>query len=154
MPRKEPPRPPADEALLEPESLLCFSLYSASLAMTKAYKPLLEPLNLTYLQYLAMLAVWSGSTNLSQIAKRLMLDSPTLTPVLKRLESAGYIRRARDPADDRKIILTVTEAGQKLKAQVHEVQQGIAQASGCSLQEAMGLAAHLNSLRAQLAGES
>ncbi|XHS76502.1 MarR family winged helix-turn-helix transcriptional regulator [Burkholderiaceae bacterium UC74_6] len=152
MPKQAKPRGPEDLEALMPENQLCFALYSASLAMSKAYKPLLEPLNLTYLQYLVMLALWSGGTsNLSQIAKRLALDSPTLTPVLKRLEAAGYVQRTRDPADDRKIVLALTDAGVQLKAQVKTIQAGIASASSCTLEEAQDLTGKLRELRAQLA---
>jgi len=151
MPTPKPPRSLSPTEALMPENQLCFALYSASLAMSKAYKPLLEPLNLTYLQYLVMLALWSGGpSNLAQVAKRLMLDSPSLTPVLKRLEAAGYVQRTRDPEDDRRIVLTVTAAGQRLKAEVKGIQAGIATASSCTLEEALGLMDRLKTLRTQL----
>jgi len=79
---------------------LCFALYSTSLAMTKLYKPLLEALGLTYPQYLVMLVLWEqDDVSVSELGERLFLDSGTLTPLLKKLEAMGYVRRRRDAAD-------------------------------------------------------
>src|SRR5439155_24290568 len=82
---------------------LCFALYSSSLAMTKLYKPLLDPLGLTYPQYLVMLVLWEGDgIAVSELGQRLQLDSGTLTPLLKRLEASGLVQRRRDSADERR----------------------------------------------------
>ena len=88
---------------------LCFALYSASLAMTKVYKPLLDQLGLTYPQYLVLLALWEqdGQT-VSGLGERLYLDSGTLTPLLKRMESAGWIERQRDATDERLVLIHLT----------------------------------------------
>src|SRR5688572_14095542 len=92
-----------DQALLL-DNQLCFALYSTSLAMTKLYKPLLEELGLTYPQYLAMLVLWErDGLMVSELGERLYLDSGTLTPLLKRLEAAGYIARLRDVEDERRV---------------------------------------------------
>jgi DNA-binding MarR family transcriptional regulator len=95
--------------------MLCFALYSAAHAMQAAYKPLLEPLGLTYPQYLALSALWAedGQT-VGQIGAALMLDSNTLTPLLKRLEAAGWVTRRRDTGDERQVRLRLTEAGRDL----------------------------------------
>lgn len=98
---------------------LCFALYAASLAMTKAYKPLLAPLGLTYPQYLVMLVLWEGDgITVSQLGARLTLDSGTLTPLLKRLEALALVQRQRDTADERRVLLRLTAAGQALLAEV------------------------------------
>ncbi|HMC16038.1 MAG TPA: MarR family transcriptional regulator, partial [Albitalea sp.] len=87
------PKLPAAE-MLKLDHQLCFALYSSSLAMTKLYKPLLDPLKLTYPQYLAMLVLWErDGVTVSQLGERLSLDSGTLTPLLKRLEAAGLVAR-------------------------------------------------------------
>src|SRR5512137_2710947 len=94
---------------------LCFALYSASLAMTKLYKPLLDPLGLTYPQYLVMLVLWEGDgLTVSQLGERLALDSGTLTPLLKRLETARLVQRLRDSADERRVLLQLTATGRAL----------------------------------------
>jgi MarR family transcriptional regulator, organic hydroperoxide resistance regulator len=95
---------------------LCFSVYAAAHAFAAAYKPLLEPLGLTYPQYLAMLALWEeDGQSVKQIAARLRLDSGTVTPLLKRLERDGLLRRGRDPADERLLRVELTETGHALR---------------------------------------
>jgi len=95
---------------------LCFALYSASLAMTKAYKPLLAPLGLTYPQYLVMLVLWEGDgVTVSHVGERLSLDSGTLTPLLKRLQALGLLQRLRDAADERRVLLQLTPGGGELQ---------------------------------------
>ncbi len=130
---------------------LCFALYAASLAMTKLYKPLLDPLGLTYPQYLVMLVLWQGDgLTVSMLGERLALDSGTLTPLLKRLESAGQVQRLRDSADERRVLLQLTPAGRALKSRALSVPQTIAAASGCELGELASLTARLQTLRRQL----
>src|SRR5437763_17166451 len=100
MPTKHPEHDP----MLLLDNRLCFALYSASLAMTKLYKPLLEELGLTYPQYLAMLVLWErDGLTVSELGERLSLDSGTLTPLLKRLEAAGLVSRVRDTRDERRV---------------------------------------------------
>src|SRR3954470_3587338 len=111
-----PTRIDPDRALLL-DNQLCFALYSASLAMTKLYKPLLEDLGLTYPQYLVMLVLWErDGLMVSELGERLFLDSGTLTPLLKRLEAAGLIARIRAVEDERRVHISLTAAGRKLKA--------------------------------------
>ncbi|TAL93328.1 MAG: MarR family transcriptional regulator [Paraburkholderia sp.] len=101
---------------------LCFALYSTSLAMTKAYKPILEKLGLTYPQYLAMLVLWeSDDITVKDIATRLNLDSATVTPLLKRLETQGYIERVRGVSDERLVYIRLTKMGAALKRTAREV---------------------------------
>ncbi|MGF6753214.1 MarR family winged helix-turn-helix transcriptional regulator [Paraburkholderia sp. GAS334] len=101
---------------------LCFALYSTSLAMTKAYKPILEKLGLTYPQYLAMLVLWEADdVTVKDIATRLNLDSATVTPLLKRLEAQGYVERERGVTDERLVYIRLTKAGTALKRAAREV---------------------------------
>jgi DNA-binding MarR family transcriptional regulator len=101
---------------------LCFALYSTSLAMTKAYKPLLENLGLTYPQYLAMLVLWeTDDVAVKDMAARLNLDPATVTPLLKRLEAQGLVERVRGTDDERLVYIRLTGAGKALKRQAREV---------------------------------
>ena len=130
---------------------VCFALYSASLAMTKAYQPLLAPLGLTYPQYLVLLVLWEDDgITVSQLGARLALDSGTLTPLLKRLESQQLVSRQRDPEDERRVRLNLTPKGRALKARATEIPRSMACATGCSLDELTQLAARLRQLRERL----
>jgi MarR family transcriptional regulator, organic hydroperoxide resistance regulator len=101
---------------------LCFALYSTSLAMTKAYKPLLDKLGLTYPQYLAMLVLWErDDMTVKDIAVRLNLDSATITPLLKRLQAQGYVERMRGVDDERLVYVRLTKAGTSLKRAARDV---------------------------------
>jgi MarR family transcriptional regulator, organic hydroperoxide resistance regulator len=113
------------------EQQLCFAIYSAMHAVNKAYQPLLEKLGLTYPQYLVMLVLWEGGDlTVKQLGERLFLDSGTLTPLLKRLEAMGLAHRARDPKDERRVRLTLSEKGQGLKVAAQPVPAQIAAAMG------------------------
>lgn len=130
---------------------LCFALYSASLAMTKAYKPMLEALGLTYPQYLVMLAMWEhGELTVSELGERLFLDSGTLTPLLKRMEGAALVQRVRSAEDERKVLVSLTPAGRKLKTRAVLVPAGLVRTTGCSLDELAALTRQLQSLRGRL----
>ncbi len=95
---------------------LCFALYTASRAMTGRYRGLLDDLNLTYPQYLVMLVLWEeGTITVNQLGRRLLLDSGTLSPLLKRLESAGFVTRRRRVEDERSVEIGLTEAGVRLR---------------------------------------
>ena len=136
-----------DQALLL-DNQLCFALYSTSLAMTKLYKPLLDELGLTYPQYLAMLVLWErDGLMVSELGERLYLDSGTLTPLLKRLEASGLIARIRDVQDERRVHITLTAAGRKLKIAARSVPQAIGRASGCELGEIVDLTRQLTTVR-------
>ena len=133
------------------DNQLCFALYSTSLAMTKVYKPLLEELGLTYPQYLAMLVLWErDGLMVSELGQKLYLDSGTLTPLLKRLEAFGYISRIRDVEDERRVYITLTSSGRKLKTRAARIPGCILSASQCSVPELMNLTGQVQALRQQL----
>ena len=113
------------------EQQLCFAIYSAMHAITKAYRPLLEKLGLTYPQYLVMLVLWEGGdVTVKQLGERLYLDSGTLTPLLKRLESMELVHRARDPKDERRVRVTLTAKGQLKHKEAQTVPAQILTAMG------------------------
>jgi MarR family transcriptional regulator, organic hydroperoxide resistance regulator len=94
---------------------LCFAVYSANLAFGRAYKPILDAVGLTYTQYIAMVALSEeGDQTVSSLGEKLFLESNTLTPILKKLEKAGYISRIRNPADERQVRVSLTAAGRRL----------------------------------------
>jgi MarR family transcriptional regulator, organic hydroperoxide resistance regulator len=114
---------------------LCFNLYSTSLKMTQLYKPLLAELRLTYPQYLVMLVLWEEEgLGIRDVAMRLDQDSGSITPIVKRLEAEGYLLRNRDPKDERNRVLTLTEAGRKLREAGGALNQKIA--ASCKLESA------------------
>ena len=101
---------------LQLDNQVCFALYSASNAMSRAYQPLLKALDLTYLQYIVMMVLWEHKEiNVKALGEKTHLDSGTLTPLLKRLEAKGYVRRTRSIEDERVRVITLTSAGVKLK---------------------------------------
>ena len=130
------------------DNQLCFSLYSASLAMTKLYKPLLDALDLTYPQYLVMLVLWErDDITVSALGERLSLDSGTLTPLLKRLEQAGLLKRQRSSADERKVHVVLTGTGLALCERAAHVPACVVAQSGLPLGELMGLNQQIKKLR-------
>ena len=140
------------DPMLQLDNQLCFALYSTSLAMTKLYKPLLAELGLTYPQYLTMLVLWEcDGLMVSELGERLYLDSGTLTPLLKRLEASGYISRLRDVNDERRVHITLTSTGRKLKARAAKIPGCILSASQCALPELLALTNQLQALRHRLA---
>jgi len=137
--------------MLQLDNQLCFALYSTSLAMTKLYKPLLDELGLTYPQYLAMLVLWEkDGLMVSELGERLCLDSGTLTPLLKRLEASGLVSRLRDVADERRVHITLSPAGRKLKALAAKIPGCILTASQCSIPELTTLTKQVQALRERL----
>lgn len=116
--------------LLRLDQQLCFAVYAAHHAFTAAYKPLLEPLGLTYPQYLVLLVLWErDGCMVKEIAHRLHLDSGTVTPLLKRMEAGGLLRRLRDTVDERQVRIELTEKGRLLQPEVLKVRQEV----GCTL---------------------
>jgi DNA-binding MarR family transcriptional regulator len=110
---------------------LCFALYAASRAVTSRYRPLLESLGLTYPQYLVLLVLWEHDTvPVKEIGAALQLDYGTLTPMIKRLESAGLVRRERRPDDERTVLVTLTQQGQELREQARTIPTDIGNAMG------------------------
>lgn len=148
MPNAKPASRPNADQLLRLDNQLCFAIYSASLAMTRLYKPLLDQLELTYPQYLVMLALWEqDGLMVSELGQRLSLDSGTLTPLLKRLEASGYVSRLRDPNDERRVHIHLTAAGRRLKARAAKVPACLLDASECSVDELVSLTRQVQQLR-------
>ncbi len=107
---------------LKLENQICFPLYACSKELVRRYAPLLEPYNLTYTHYIAMIVIWEkGSVTVSELGKRLLLDSGTLTPVLKKLETHGYVCRERKADDERCVLVSPTEAGWELREKLKDV---------------------------------
>lgn len=133
---------------LLPQDRICFALYSASHAMNRLYKPMLDQLGLTYPQYLTLTALWSqdGQT-VGQLGQQLMLDSNTLTPLLKRMESSGLIRRNRATADERQVIISLTDAGQAMEQRAAHLPACVLEATGLDLDELVSLREQVTELR-------
>ena len=132
---------------LPPESQLCFAVYAAGQAFNRLYRELLAPLRLTYPQYLVMLVLWEGDgIVVSAIGQRLGLDTGTLTPLLKRLEAEGLLRRARSTDDERKVVISLTEAGRDLQALALEIPKAVTCASGRDLDGVIALRDELKAL--------
>ncbi len=145
------PEPPFDALTLDAQ--LCFALYSAHLAMGKVYRRHLAGLGLTYPQYLVMLVLWeSDGLTVTALGDRLYLDSATLTPLLKRLQAMGLLRRDRAHADQRQVLVTLTQSGRALRQRAHDIPQGVLCATGCAPAQARVLKAELEELRTHLLG--
>lgn len=134
---------------------MCFALYSANLALHKVYRKLLGELDLTYPQYLVMLVLWQrDDVIVSEIGEKLFLDSATLTPLLKRLETAGLLVRNRAKSDERQVIITLTDAGKALKEKAKSIPEAIMCATECDIEEMSALKGQLESLRERLKDKS
>jgi DNA-binding MarR family transcriptional regulator len=143
-------------AQLELDAQLCFPLYAASRALIRAYAPLLEPFDLTYAQYLTLLALWSDEHDqtVGEIGRRLRLDSGTLTPLLKRLEARGLVRRHRDPADERRVLVSLTDAGRLLQDDLAHVPGALVDHVGMSIEDGIALRSLLDKLLVSLDDDS
>ena len=145
-----PPNASTD-AMLRLDKQLCFALYSASLAMTRLYKPLLGALGMTYPQYLVMLVLWEqDGLSVSALGERLLLDSGTLTPLLKRMESSGLLTRQRDAHDERRVYIRLSPAGREMKARAASIPGCILQAAQCPVPELVALTRQVQALRQRL----
>lgn len=119
----------SDDAL-KLEEQLCFPIYAAANATVRLYRPLLEPLGLTYLQYLVMMILWEHApVSVGDVGRRLVLDSGTLTPLLKRLETNGLVTRRRDTSDERRVMIALTAEGVEMRAKVKNIPQDVLQCS-------------------------
>jgi DNA-binding MarR family transcriptional regulator len=133
------------------DSQVCFGVYSTLHALNKVYMPLLEELGLTYPQYLVMLVLWeSDDVTVKMLGERLFLDSGTLTPLLKRLETLGRIRRARDPKDERHVRVSLTAEGRDLRLRAKDVPNLVARAMGRSSDDLKALRKELRRVRTAL----
>src|SRR6266850_7624538 len=136
---------------LKLDSFLCFAVYSTGHAFNRVYKPLLDKLGLTYPQYLVMLVLWERDGEpVKSIGERLFLDSGTLTPLLKRLEAAGLIKRTRSTEDERQVLIALTPQGQALREKARAVPQAILASSACSVGELFAMKNELVALRDKL----
>lgn len=141
--------PTPDHLLLDEQ--LCFALYAASRSVTGIYRPLLEPLGLTYPQYLVMLVLWErDGLTVRELGQRLQLDSGTLTPLLKRLQGAGLVDRQRRAEDEREVEIRLTEAGLALREQASAVPECLVQCLKLSLDQVQDLRDQLKQLTQQL----
>lgn len=130
------------------EDQLCFTVYSTSMAIQRAYKPLLDALGVTYPQYLVMNVLWSreGRT-VGEIADELALEPSTMTPLLKRLETSGLVRRTRNPENERQVVITLTPEGRTLKAKAGCLGDALLERSGASAAELGELNTRMKGLR-------
>ncbi|MCX8958386.1 MarR family winged helix-turn-helix transcriptional regulator [Erwinia psidii] len=143
----------AQDAPLLLDQQFCFALYSANLALHKLYRQLLSQLDITYPQYLVMLVLWErDDVTVSQIGDRLFLDSATLTPLLKRLESAGLLHRQRSRKDERQVVLTLTEQGQRLRSKATGIPEAVTCAAASDVATLQLLRQQLETLRDHLNG--
>ncbi len=142
------------------DNQLCFKLYAASRAVTRAYKPMLDQLGLTYPQYVVMLVLWEwhdtapAQPTVKALGERLMLDSGTLTPLLKRLEQLEWVKRQRSVRDEREVHLSLSEAGVQLRGQTQRLKIRLLCDSGIDLNQAEALRDGLDQLLAQIKGLS
>lgn len=129
-----------DNEQLKLENQLCFPLYASAKEVVKRYKPYLDEIGLTYTQYIAMMVLWEHQTiNVKTLGEYIYLDSGTLTPLLKRLESAGFIERNRDSKDERNVIIKLTPAGEALKEPASLIPDKIKQCLPITPEEAVTL---------------
>jgi DNA-binding MarR family transcriptional regulator len=146
----------APEGSLLLDEQLCFALYAAQRAVTAAYRPLLEELGLTYPQYLVLLVLWErGETTVKELAEALRLDYGTVSPLLKRLESAGVVRRERAAHDERSVLIACTGRGEELRERAARVPGALRSATGLDVTEVVRLREELRELtrRAHAAAE-
>jgi DNA-binding MarR family transcriptional regulator len=133
------------------DQLLCFSLYGANMAINRVYKPLLDDLGLTYPQYLVLNVLWErGQETVGGIAERLALESSTITPLVKRLEQAGLVERRRNPADERQVVVTPTDAGRAMQDRTHCLGEELLAAAGQPVEQLIDLTRQVQRLRESL----
>jgi DNA-binding MarR family transcriptional regulator len=130
---------------------LCFALYTASRAMTSCYRPMLDAMGLTYPQFLVLLVLWErGDSSVTGIGTALQLETGTLSPLLKRLESTGFITRTRQAEDERSVVVGLTDAGRALEERAATVQREVSDATGMTDDEIAALRATLRRLTGNL----
>lgn len=126
-----------DYSCLKLKNQLCFPLYSVANLIIRNYKPLLDEINLTYTQYIAMMVLWEkGSINEKELCDSLFLKSNTITPLLKKLQEKGYVTIKKDLNDQRNIIISLTKEGEELKDTAKDIPSSIAKGVGLSMEEA------------------
>lgn len=147
MSKKEEAAIPRGEELLKLDNQLCFALYSSSRGVTRLYRPLLSEFGITYPQYLAMLVLWEKEPlTVKELGERLFLDSGTLTPLLKRMEKQGLLKRERSQGDERQVLINLTEEGRKLKDKALAIPLKVADQVNISQSEFISLLTSLKKL--------
>lgn len=145
------PAPQSPDDWLKLDAQLCFRLYAASRGLTRCYQPLLDALGLTYPQYLAMLVLWQrDGLTVSELSDKLKLDPSTMTPLLKRLETAGWITRLRRKQNEREVEIALTDVGRALRERALAVPPAVMQATGLTIKEAETLRGLLDTLMKRL----
>lgn len=133
------------------DSQLCFPLYALSRQVTAQYRPLLEKLDLTYPQYLVLLLLWeSDNRTVGELGERLLLDSGTLTPLLKRMEQKGLLTRQRNPADERQVTIQLTESGRNIQQQAMNIPTQLVQSLNLNEEQVVDLRNQLQTILQQL----
>ncbi|WP_223649463.1 MarR family winged helix-turn-helix transcriptional regulator [Hymenobacter psoromatis] len=146
------PTPPAPNDLLKLENQLCFPFYAVSRQLTKAYQPYLLALGLTYPQYLVLLLLWEHEQlTVKDLGERLLLDSGTLTPLLKRMEQQQWLSRRRDPRDERSVVISLLPGGRALEARACDIPAQLLDKLGLSLTELAALRTQLTQILTRLA---
>jgi MarR family transcriptional regulator, organic hydroperoxide resistance regulator len=136
---------------LELKEFLCFSVYSAGHAFNRVYQPLLKELNLTYPQFIALILLWEqDAQTVGELGEKLFLQSNTLTPMLKRLETLGLIKRSRDAADERQVHINLTESGRKLRSRAGDIVRSVRKAMSLSDEQVKDLKQGVDALRSAL----
>lgn len=149
--KKTPPTTAAETDNLRLDRQLCFPLYAASRLITRLYQPLLEPLGLTYPQYVVLLILWEDAPcSVSHIGERALLNSNTLTPLLKRMEELNYIHRTRSVSDERVVVISLTKAGTLLKTRCACIPESLSAAIDYSPDKAVVLKKSLDDLICKL----
>ncbi|SEE60235.1 transcriptional regulator, MarR family [Rhizobiales bacterium GAS191] len=147
----DPKRPPKPDDALRLGAFLCFAVYSASHAFNRVYKPLLDELGLTYPQYLVMVLLWEqDDQTVGSLGEKLFLESSTLTPLLKRLEASGHVKRTRDPVDERQVRVGLTDKGRAIRKNAREIPGCILEASNLKVDELLRLQSDIVALRSAL----
>jgi DNA-binding MarR family transcriptional regulator len=147
----ETPAPPALTDKVRLNDLVCFAVYSANNAFNRFYKPIMAELGLTYPQFLVLMALWEeDGQGVGQLGERLGLESNTLTPLLKRMETAGVIERRRDKADERRVAVQLTPSGRDLEAKAGALLACVPQATGMTADELVALRTAVERLRDNL----
>ena len=135
------------------DAQLCFSLYGASIAINRAYKPMLDALGITYPQYLVLSALWEADgQTIGAIAERLSLEPSTITPLVKRLEQAGFLTRTRNPQDERQVQVRLTDKGRDIRADTTCLTDTLLRRSGLTVAQIIALNGQVQALRDAVAG--
>ena len=149
---KTVPTPPAPNDLLKLENQLCFPFYAISRQLTKAYQPYLQALGLTYPQYLVLLLLWEHQElTVKELGERLLLDSGTLTPLLKRMAQQQWLSRRRDPRDERSVVISLLPGGRALEARAGDIPARMLARVGLTLTELDALRTQLTQILTRLA---